>query len=119
MGKKGHLRDFERGMVVGAQLSLGFTENCPKRECGRKCLVDVRGQRRMGRPLEMIERLTITQITTRNNQGMLNTISERTTRQTLKQMDYSSRRPHLLFCKLPCNCLSCYYLIKTTQLQFD
>ncbi len=37
---------------------------------------------------------TVTQITTRYNQGMQNTISERTTHQTLKQMGYSSRRPH-------------------------
>ncbi len=37
---------------------------------------------------------TVTQITTRYNQGMQNTISERTTRRTLKQMGYSSRRPH-------------------------
>ncbi len=35
---------------------------------------------------------TVAQITTRYNQGMQNTISERTTRRTLKQMDYSSRR---------------------------
>ncbi len=94
MGKKGDLSDFERGMVIGAQLSLGFTENCPKRECGRKCLVDVRGQRRMSRLVRDDRKATITQITTGNNQGMQNTISERTTRQTLKQMDYSSRRPH-------------------------
>ncbi len=37
---------------------------------------------------------TVTQITTRYNQGMKNTISEHTTRRTLKQMGYSSRRPH-------------------------
>ncbi len=37
---------------------------------------------------------TVTQITTRYNQGMQNTISERTTHRTLKQMCYSSRRPH-------------------------
>ncbi len=38
---------------------------------------------------------TVTQITTRYNQGMQNTISEHTTHQTLKQMCYSSsRRPH-------------------------
>ncbi len=37
---------------------------------------------------------TLTQITTRYNQGMQNIISERTTRRTLKQMGYSSRRPH-------------------------
>ncbi len=62
--------------------------------CGQKCLVDVRGQRRMADWLEMIERATVTHITTRYNQGMQNTISERTTRRTLKQMGYSSRRPH-------------------------
>ncbi len=37
---------------------------------------------------------TLTQITTRYSQGIQNTISERTTRRTLKQMGYSSRRPH-------------------------
>ncbi len=36
----------------------------------------------------------VTQITTRYNHGMQNTISERTTHRTLKQMGYSSRRPH-------------------------
>ncbi len=36
----------------------------------------------------------VTQITTCYNQGIQNTISERTTRRTLKQMGYSSRRPH-------------------------
>ncbi len=36
----------------------------------------------------------VTQITTRYNQDMQNTISEHTTRRTLKQMGYSSRRPH-------------------------
>ncbi len=37
---------------------------------------------------------TVTQIITRYNQDMKNTISEHTTRRTLKQMDSSSRRPH-------------------------
>ncbi len=37
---------------------------------------------------------TVTQITTCYNQGMQNTIFECTTRRTLKQMGYSSRRPH-------------------------
>ncbi len=71
MGKKGDLSDFERGMVVdvrraGLSISktadlLGFScttiSRGPEKEkiyserqlCGRKCLVDVRGQRRMGR----------------------------------------------------------------------
>ncbi len=62
--------------------------------CGRKCLVDVRDQRRMVRLVRDDRKSTVTQITTRYNQGMQNTISECTTRRTLKQMDYSSRRPH-------------------------
>ncbi len=37
---------------------------------------------------------TVTEIATRYNQGMQNTISEHTTRRTLKQMGSSSRRPH-------------------------
>ncbi len=62
--------------------------------CGRKCLFDVRGQRRMGRLVRDDRKATVTQITTRYNQGMQNIISECTTRRTLKQMSYSSRRPH-------------------------
>ncbi len=55
--------------------------------CGRKCLVDVRGQRRMGRLIKDDRKATVTQITTRYNQGMQNTISERTTRRTMKQIN--------------------------------
>ncbi len=62
--------------------------------CGWKCLVDVRGQRRMDRLVRDDRKTTVTQITTRYNQDMQNTISEHTTRRTLKQMCYSSRRPH-------------------------
>ncbi len=62
--------------------------------CGWKCLVDVRGQRRMGRLVRDDRKTTVTLITTRYNQGMQNTISEHTTRRTLKQMGSSSRRPH-------------------------
>ncbi len=62
--------------------------------CGRKCLVDVRGQTRMGRLVRDDRKATVTQIITRYNQGMQNIISECKTRRTLKQMGYSSRRPH-------------------------
>ncbi len=62
--------------------------------CGWKCLVEVRGQRRMDRLVRDDRKAKVTQITTRYNQSMQNTISERTTHRTLKQMDYSSRRPH-------------------------
>ncbi len=115
------LSDFEHGMVVGARrsgLSISKTADLllfsyttisrvyrewSKKEkisserqlSGRKCLVDVRGQRRMdGRMVRDDRKTTVTQITTRYNQGMQNTISEHTTRQTLKQMGSSSRRPH-------------------------
>ncbi len=120
MGKKVDVSDFERGTVVGARRAglsisktadlLGFpctTISSVYREwsekekisserqlCGRRCLVDVRGQRRMGRLVRDDRKATVTQITTRYNQGMQNTISERTTRRTLKQMGYSSRRTH-------------------------
>ncbi len=50
--------------------------------------------RRMGRLVREDRKATVTQITTRYNQGMQNTISEHTTRRTLKQMRFSSRRPH-------------------------
>ncbi len=48
----------------------------------------------MGRLVRDDRKTTVTLITTRYNQGMQNTISERTTRRTLKQMSSSSRRPH-------------------------
>ncbi len=60
--------------------------------CGRKCLVDVRGE--WADCYIYDRKATVTQIPTCYNQGMLNTISECTTRRTLKQMGYSSRRPH-------------------------
>ncbi len=51
-------------------------------------------QRRMGRLVRDDRKATVTQIIPRYNQHMQNTISEHTTRRTLKQMDSSSRRPH-------------------------
>ncbi len=47
--------------------------------CGRKCLIDVSGQRRMGRLVRDDRKATVTQITTSYSQGMQNTLSERRT----------------------------------------
>ena len=48
----------------------------------------------MGRLIWYDRKATVTQITTRYNQGMQNTISECTTRWTLKQMGCSTKRKH-------------------------
>ncbi len=112
MEKKGDLSDFERGLVVGAIRAglsisktadlLGFSRttivwiyrewsekekiSSEQQLCRRKCLVDVRGQRRIGRPVRDDRKATVSQITTCYHQGMQNTISECTTCRTLKQM---------------------------------
>ncbi len=48
----------------------------------------------MGRLVRDDRKTTVTQITIYCNQDLQKTISERTTHRTLKQMSYSSRRPH-------------------------
>ncbi len=58
--------------------------------CGRKCIVDVRGQRRMGRLVRDDEKATVTQITTRYNQGMQNTISAIVFRELSLQLSSTS-----------------------------
>ncbi len=101
MGKKGDLRDFERGMVVGARRAglsisktadlLGFSHktissvyrewsekhkiSSERQLCGQKCLVD---QRRIGRLIRDDRKATVTQITTRYKQDMQNTIFHNT-----------------------------------------
>ncbi len=95
MGKKeGDLSDFERGMLLvpdgwseyfknywstgifSTTISRVYREWSEKEKisskwhlCGRKCLVDVRGQRRIGRLVRDDRKATVTQITTRYNQG--------------------------------------------------
>ncbi len=79
------------------QPSLGFTENDPKKRnypVSGSCVDENALFRRMDRLVRDDRKTTVTQITTRYNQDMQNTISEHTTRQTLKQMGSSSRRPH-------------------------
>jgi len=86
-------------------LLLGFSrvykEWCEKgktssmqQSCERKCLVDARGQRRMGQLIQADRRAILTEITTRYNRGMQQSICEATTHTTLRQMVYNSRRPH-------------------------
>ncbi len=48
----------------------------------------------MGRLVSDDRKATVTQLNPCYHQGMKNTISEHTTRRTLKQIGYSNRRPH-------------------------
>jgi len=116
MGKKSDLSNFECGMVVGARQAglsisqsaqlLGFSRatissvykewfemrktSSMWQSCGQKCLVDVRGQRRMGRLIQADRRATLTEITTRYNRGMQQRICEATTHTTLRPICHYS-----------------------------
>jgi len=48
----------------------------------------------MGRLIQADKRATLTEITTRYNRGMQQSICEATTHTTLRRMGYNSRRPH-------------------------
>jgi len=50
-----------------------------RQSCGPKCLVDARGQMRMGRLIQADRRATLTEITFRYNRGMQQSIYEATT----------------------------------------
>ncbi len=92
MGKKGDLSDFERGMVVGARRadlsisetawSTGIFREWSEKEkisCERQFKMKMPWcQRRMDRLVRDDRKTTVTQITTRYNQGMQNSISEHT-----------------------------------------
>ncbi len=83
------------------QPALGFTENGPKQEkisserqlCGRKCLVDVRGQRRMGRLVRDDRKATVTQITTRYNQDMQNLWTHNTSNPEADELQQQKTTP--------------------------
>ncbi|XP_072912074.1 uncharacterized protein [Hemitrygon akajei] len=120
MGRNCDLSAFDRGIIVGARRGglsitetadrLGFSrttvsrvyrEWCEKQKtsserqfCGRKRLVNEKGQRVMASLVQADRKATVTQITSRYNSGVQRSISERTARRTLKWMGYSSRRPH-------------------------
>lgn len=119
MGKKSDLSAFDRGLVVGARRAglsvsetaelLGFSRTTVSRVftewrekektsserhfCGRKRLVNEKGQRRMARLVQADRKATVTEITMRYNSGVQKSISERTARRTLKLMGYSGSTP--------------------------
>ncbi len=85
--KTAHLLGFSRPTISRVHIEWSEKEKIASewQLCRRKCFVDVRGQRRMDRLVRDDRKATVTQITSRYNQGLQNTISERTTRRTLQQ----------------------------------
>lgn len=122
MGKCPDISEFERGMIVGARragcsisetvslLNLSKTTvsrvyrewsdrqktRSQRGSCGRKRLVDARGERRMERLVEAHSQATLVQIRALYNGGGgggERPISLTTTRRTLKRLGYTCKTP--------------------------
>jgi len=71
----------------------GKTSSMWWQSCGPKCLVDARGQRRMGRLIQADRRATLTEISTHYNRGM----QQRHNTHNLEQQKTPPGTTHLLY----------------------
>ena len=138
MGRKCDLSDFDFAMIVGARmagLSISVTADLhveqslkllrmvwkktssERQFCRWNCHVNESCQQRMTRLVQGDRKATVTPITTPYNCDEQKSISECTTRQTLRWMGYNSRRFH--FCQPRTEGWHCigHRLTKTEQLK--